>query len=224
MLASQDMEKISEDNLTLLSDQSPAGFLQKSLIHSTFQQLLAARTLRLKLDGVGFFAVVALQRYLAGQERGKEKHVDSYCYDVTVTDGIVQAKCHLANDLNHLVHKNIIRSGIDVQVTQCAFVYNEKRLGHGSVRIEKIELNNICEVSRILRSIKDPDALPIWSKEGDGNVLVIKNDLPLQNSRKYYLSLWNNEDPHGRLWIPHIPPTDVVLDGKDRVLIRYCVK
>ncbi|XP_061104777.1 RPA-related protein RADX isoform X2 [Conger conger] len=204
----------------LLSDQSPAGFPQKSLIHSAFQQLLAARTLRLKFDSVGFiFAVVALQRYLAEQERVKAKFVDSYCYDVTVTDGIVQAKCHLASDLNHLVHKNIIRSGIDIQITQCSFVYNERRLGYGSVCIEKIEFSNICEDSHILGSIKDPDALPFWSKEGDGSALVIQNDVPLQTSRKYYLSLWNNEDPHGSLWIPHIPPTDVVLDVSKMILL-----
>ncbi|XP_035251084.1 RPA-related protein RADX [Anguilla anguilla] len=204
---------------TLLSDHTPAGFPQNSLIHSAFQQLISARTSRLKLDNVGFIAVIAVQRYLAEQERTKDKFVDSYCYDLTVTDGIVQAKCHLASDLNHLVHKNIIRSGIDVQITQCSFVYNERRLGHGSVCIEKIEFGNVCEDSRILRSIKDPAALPIWSKEGDESVLAIQNDVPLQTRRKYYLSLWNNEDPHGRLWIPDMPPTDVVLNVSKMFLL-----
>ncbi|KAJ8348848.1 hypothetical protein SKAU_G00274370 [Synaphobranchus kaupii] len=208
---------MTEDKL--LSDQSPAGCPQNSLIYSAFQQLFTARALRLKIDNVGFIAVVALQRYLAEQETVKEKYVDSYCYDVTVTDGIVQAKCRLASDLNLLVHKNILRSGIDIQITQCSFVYNERRLGHGSVCIEKIEFGNICEDSRILRSVKDMDALPIWSKEGDGSVIVLQNDQPLQTSRKYYLSLWNNEDPHGRLWIPHIPPTDVVLDVSKMILL-----
>ncbi|KAJ8401826.1 hypothetical protein AAFF_G00377970 [Aldrovandia affinis] len=38
-------------------------------------------------------------------------------------------------------------------------------------------------------------------------------------SRKHYLSLWNNEDPHGRLWIPCISPTEVVLDVSRMILL-----
>ncbi|KAJ8266475.1 hypothetical protein GJAV_G00130840 [Gymnothorax javanicus] len=48
--------------------------------------------------------------------------------------------------------------------------------------------------------------------EGSGSALVRQHDVPLQTNRKYYLPLWNNEDPHSRLWIAQIPPTDVVFD------------
>ncbi|KAG7484201.1 hypothetical protein MATL_G00046760 [Megalops atlanticus] len=194
-----------------------SGLPHKSLLCSAFHQLLTAKTLRLKIDNVGFVAVLAVQRYLAEQQIANDKCIDSYCYDVTVTDGVWQAKCYLASNLNHLVQKNRLRSGIDIQITQCSFVYNERRLGRGLVCIEGIEFGS--EHSDILRSLKDVDTLPVWSKEGDVTAIVVQNDAPLQLSRKYYLSLWNNEDPHGRLWIPCIPPTDVVLDVSKMILL-----
>ncbi|KAI1902747.1 hypothetical protein AGOR_G00019190 [Albula goreensis] len=205
-----------EDEIPL--DQQPNMISShKSPLYSAFNQLLAAKSLRLKLDNVGFVAVIALQRCLAEQQIVKEKNIDSYCYDVTVTDGIWQVKCHLSSNLNHLVQKNILRSGIDVQITQCSFVYNERRVGLGSVCIERIEVGG--EHSHILHSVKDVDAIPVLSKEDRGSVIFVQNDAPLQVSRKHYLSLWDNEDPYGRLWIPCLPPADVVLDVSKMILL-----
>lgn len=115
--------------------------------------------------------------------------------------------------LNDLVHKNLLRSGIYNNITQCSFVYNKKLFGQGCVYTEKIEHGSLKK-SNVLRKIKDLDSLPMISKDGFGNIVALQSDSPLQVGRKHYLSLWNNEDPEGRLWVPDVPPSDVVLDGK----------
>ncbi|KAL0994205.1 hypothetical protein UPYG_G00119210 [Umbra pygmaea] len=57
------------------------------------------------------------------------------------------------------------------------------------------------------------------SKDGFGNVIALQSDTPLQVGRKHYLSLWNNEDPEGRVWVPDVPPEDVVLDVSKTTLL-----
>ncbi|XP_023651740.1 RPA-related protein RADX isoform X2 [Paramormyrops kingsleyae] len=190
--------------------QESASVTRDSLIRSAFRQLLAITTHRLRIFDVGVVAVIALQRYLTESQAAKDQAGDSYSYDITVTDGVCQVKCSLSPHLNHLVQKNILRTGVDVHIRQCSFVYNEKRLGQGTVCLEKMEI--AAERSSILSSTEDVDALPVWSAEGVRNVTVSQSDVPTQTGRKHYLSLWNNEDPHGSLWIPRIPPTEVVLD------------
>lgn len=186
---------------------------QNSFLHSTLEQFFTAKTRTLKIDKTDAVAVIELQRYLTEQQNvGQQQPPDSYSYDMIVTDGVSQAKCILDRSLNHLIHKNIISSGIDIHITQCSFVYNERRLGQGCVCIEKIEHGS--KASNVLRKIKDLDSLPMISKDGFGNIVALQSDSPLQVGRKHYLSLWNNEDPEGRLWVPDVPPSDVVLDGK----------
>lgn len=185
---------------------------QNSFLHSTLEQFFTAKTRTLKIDKTDAVAVIELQRYLTEQQNVGQHPPDSYSYDMIVTDGVWQAKCILDCSLNHLIHKNIIRSGIDINITQCSFVFNERRLGQGCVCIEKIEHGS--KESNVLRKIKDLDSLPMISKDGFGNIVALQSDSPLQVGRKHYLSLWNNEDPEGRLWVPDVPPSEVVLDGK----------
>lgn len=113
----------------------------------TLEQLFSTRSLRVAAaeDGVPV-AVIAVQRYLSDkvlirndqqQQQQHDRH-DSYRYDVTVTDGVWRAKCVLHPSLNHLVHRNALHAGLEVRITGCSFVYNEQRLGHGYLRIEKL--------------------------------------------------------------------------------------
>ncbi|KAM9498279.1 RPA-related protein RADX-like isoform 2-T4 [Salvelinus alpinus] len=191
---------------------------QNSFLHSTLEQFFTAKTRTLKIDKTDAVAVIELQRYLTEQQNVvKQQPLDNYSYDMIVTDGVWQAKCILDCSLNHLIHKNIIRSGIDINITQCSFVYNERRLGQGCVCIEKIEHGS--KESNVLRKIKDLDSLPMISKDGFGNIVALRSDSPLQVGRKHYLSLWNNEDPEGRLWVPDVPPSDVVLDVSKMTLL-----
>ncbi|KPP76405.1 hypothetical protein Z043_104254, partial [Scleropages formosus] len=194
------------------SKPSSSDVAHTSPICSAFNRLLAARTHRLRIDHVGVVAVVELQRYLAQLHAAPCNDAVDYSYDVTITDGRCQAKCGLAPHLNSLVQKNMLRTGVDIRVEQCCFVYDEKKLGHAAICIEKVEI--VAVPSVILRSIRDVDALPLWSmKDAPGDVTVPqRRDAPIHTSRKHYLSLWNNEDPHGYMWVPQIPPQDVVLD------------
>uniref|UniRef100_A0A3P8Y2J0 RPA1 related single stranded DNA binding protein n=1 Tax=Esox lucius TaxID=8010 RepID=A0A3P8Y2J0_ESOLU len=194
------------DNI-LACSESVTEENQNYFFSSTLEQLFTAKTRTFKSDKTDSVAVIGLQRYLTEDQSVVGQHQpDIYSYDITVTDGVWQAKCILDRGLNYLVEKNIIRSGIEIKITQCSFLYNERRLGHGCVCIEKIEYGSL--ESDVLRKIKDLDSVPMLSKDGFGN-MALQCDAPLQVGRKHYLSLWNNEDPEGRIWVPDIPPSDV---------------
>jgi len=111
----------------------------------TLEQLFSTRSLRVAAEDGVPVAVIAVQRYLSDkvlirndqQPLQHDRH-DSYRYDVTVTDGVWRTKCVLHPSLNHLVHKNALHAGLEVRITGCSFVYNEQRLGHGYLCIEKL--------------------------------------------------------------------------------------
>uniref|UniRef100_W5NC42 RPA1 related single stranded DNA binding protein, X-linked n=1 Tax=Lepisosteus oculatus TaxID=7918 RepID=W5NC42_LEPOC len=191
---------------------SSSAVAQRSPIWVAFDKLVASTALRQENDNAEFVAVVAVQRYLTEPKvsSNNNQFPHSYCFDVTVTDGVCRAKCHLAHDLNHLVHKNKLRTGIEIRITKCSFVYDERRLGQGSVCIEQVEFGS--QNSNILYVTNDVFSLPVWSKQGVMNLTVLQNDAPLKFGRKHYLPLWNNEDPYGELWIPYVPPRDVMVD------------
>uniref|UniRef100_A0A096MIR0 RPA1 related single stranded DNA binding protein n=1 Tax=Poecilia formosa TaxID=48698 RepID=A0A096MIR0_POEFO len=161
-----------------------------SFLQRTLERLPSTQSLKLTAEEAAPVAVVAIQRYLSEPTEGQQ--LDSYSYDVTITDGVWRAKCFLHPSLNHLVHRNTLRTGTDVSVRQCSFVYNERRLGHGYICIEKVESS--AETSSLLPRINNPSSLPM---------LV---------SRKHYLSLWNNDDPEGDMWISGSASPDPVLD------------
>ncbi|KAI4904178.1 hypothetical protein NFI96_022117 [Prochilodus magdalenae] len=174
-------------------------------LQAALERLCSSRTLRLKPETPVCVAVIGLDRYLAD-----ERASHSYSYDVTVTDGTWRVKCHLSSALHGLVQRNVLRCGSAVSVSHLSFVYDERRLGQSYVCLEELE----CDPgdAGIVSSIKDPNALPWWTQGGVGNSLAWHADAPLRSGRKHYLSLWNNEDPHGRVWVPNAPPPDTVLD------------
>ncbi|XP_023153060.2 RPA-related protein RADX isoform X1 [Amphiprion ocellaris] len=181
---------------------------QASVLQRTLERLSSTQCLKLRAEEVAPLAVIALQRYLSEQSEGQQP--DSYSYDVTVTDGVWRAKCFVHPDLNHLVHKNTLRTGTDVYITQCSFVYNERRLGHGYICIEGLRCD--AQGSTVLPRINDVSSLPMLIRHGMERSLVLQSDVPLQVNRKHYLSLWNNDDPEGDIWTSGCPPSQTVLD------------
>uniref|UniRef100_A0A3Q3X8S1 Uncharacterized protein n=1 Tax=Mola mola TaxID=94237 RepID=A0A3Q3X8S1_MOLML len=159
-------------------------------------------------------AVIALQRYLSEHAEAQQLH--SYNYDVTLTDGVWRAKCFLHPSLSHLVHSNTLRTGSDISITQCSFVYNERILGHGYICIEKLRV--VAESSAVLPRIEHVSSLPMLVKHGMERSVVLQSDVPLHVSRKHYLSLWNNDDPEGDIWTSGSPSSDTVLDSKITLL------
>uniref|UniRef100_A0A671X250 RPA1 related single stranded DNA binding protein n=1 Tax=Sparus aurata TaxID=8175 RepID=A0A671X250_SPAAU len=200
-----------EDN----SSSSSVATCQASFLQRTLECLSSSR-LKLQTEEAAPVAVTALQRYLCEQAEGQQ--TDSYSYDVTVTDGVCRAKCFVHPSLNHLVHTNILRTGVDIHITQGSFVYNERRLGHGYICIEQLR----CAAGRsaVLPRIKDVSSLPMLVKHGMERSVLLQSDVPLQVSRKHYLSLWNNDDPEGDIWTSGCPPSDTVLDVSKITLLR----
>ncbi|XP_014852320.1 PREDICTED: uncharacterized protein CXorf57-like isoform X2 [Poecilia mexicana] len=185
-----------------------ADLPQESFLQRTLERLPSTQSLKLTAEEAAPVAVVAIQRYLSEPTEGQQ--LDSYSYDVTITDGVWRAKCFLHPSLNHLVHRNTLRTGTDVSVRQCSFVYNERRLGHGYICIEKVESS--AETSSLLPRINNPSSLPMLVKHGMERSVLLQSDVPLQVSRKHYLSLWNNDDPEGDMWISGSASPDPVLD------------
>ncbi|XP_005472030.1 RPA-related protein RADX isoform X1 [Oreochromis niloticus] len=195
-----------EDNSS--SSSVVSGVTQASFLQKTLERLSSTQNLKLKTEEAGPVAVIALQRYLSEQTEGQQ--LDSYSYDVTVTDGVWRAKCFLHPSLNHLVHSNSLKTGSDISITQCSFVYNERRLGHGYICIE--QLRCAAKRSAVLARVNTVSSLPMLVKQGMERSVVLQSDVPLQVSRKHYLSLWNNDDPEGDIWMSGSPSADTVLD------------
>ncbi|XP_028276618.1 RPA-related protein RADX [Parambassis ranga] len=185
------------------------GVSQVSFLQRILERLASTQCLKLRPEQTAPVAVIALQRYLSEQPE-EQQQVDSYSYDLTVTDGVWRAKCFVHPTLNHLVHKNTLRTGADIRIEQCSFVYNERRLGHGYICIEKISCGTYR--SAVLSRINDVSSLPLLVKHGMERSVVLQSDVPLQVNRKHYLSLWNNDDPEGDIWISGAPTSDTVLD------------
>lgn len=186
------------------------GLSQASFLQRTLERLSSTQCLKLQTEEAAPVAVVALQRYLSEQTEGQQ--LDSFSYDVTVTDGVWRAKCFVHPSLNHLVHTNVLRTGADISITQCSFVYNERRLGHGYICIEKLRCG--AERSALLPRTQTVSSLPMLVKHGMERSVVLQSDVPLQVSRKHYLSLWNNDDPEGDIWTSGSLSSDTVLDGE----------
>lgn len=197
-----------DDNSSFSSTETCIA--QTSFLQKTLERLLSTQCLKLSTDEAAPVAVIALQKYL--REYGGDEQPDSYNYDVTVTDGVWRIKCNVHPSLNHLVHTNTLRTGSDIRITQCSFVYNERRLGHGYISIEKVRCGTAT--SAILPRIKNVRSLRMLVQQGMERSMVLQSDVPLQLSRKHYLPLWNNDDPEGDIWNSSAPTSDRVLDGE----------
>ncbi|TMS14572.1 RPA-related protein RADX [Larimichthys crocea] len=205
-----------EDNSS--SSSSSVTARQPSFLQRTLERLSSTQCLKLQPEDedAAPVAVIALQRYLSEQQHDG---LDSYSYDVTVTDGVWRAKCVLHPGLNHLVSSNTLRTGGGIHITQCSFVYNERRLGHGYMCVEKLR----CDARRsaVLQVLtRDVSSLPMLVKHGMERSVLLQSDVPLQVSRKHYLSLWNNDDPEGDVWSSGCPSADTVLDVSKITLLR----
>lgn len=199
-----------------MEDQSSSSsVVTVSFLQRIFERLSSTKCLKLEGEEAAPVAVVSLQRYLSDQS--EDQPPDTYSYDVTVTDGVWRAKCLLHHSLNHLVQTNTLKTGTDISLRQCSFVYNERRLGHGYICIEELECG--AERSVVLSGVKDVGSIPILVKHGMERSVELQSDVPLKVSRKHYLSLWNNDDPEGDIWTPDSPPSDSVLDGETPVII-----
>lgn len=187
-----------------------AALPQTSFLQRTLEGLSGTQCLTVREEECAPVAVIAIQKYLSEQSNAQQ--TECYSYDVTVTDGAWRAKCFLHPSLNHLVHTNTLRTGDDIRITQCSFIYNERVLGHGYVCIKEVR----CGAGRsvLLQSVQDVSSLPLLVKRGMEKSLRLQSDVPLQVSRKHYLSLWNDDDPEGDVWISGSMSSDTVVDGK----------
>lgn len=151
-----------EDNSSRSSMVSSVS--RKSFLERTLERLSSTQSLKLGAEVTSPVAVVALQRYLSDQGDTQLPQNDSYSYDVTVTDGVHRAKCFLHPCLNHLVHKNALMTGTDINITQCSFIYSERRLHHGYICIENLTCR--AGISTVWSFEKDADSLPMLVKQG----------------------------------------------------------
>lgn len=193
---------------------------QNSALLSALEQLKLSRSTRQKVNPLDV-AVISIERYLAqtnvnvnNVKSETSSCTDVYAFDMSVTDGVWQVKCKLSPTLHNLVQRHVLRSGINIRILELALIYDERRLGRSFVRIDDLECTS--EVSEVFRSVKNLDALSVWTNNDARTLSIIQMDLPLDGGRKHYLSLWNNEDPHGEVWPPNCSPLDVVFDGKAR--------
>lgn len=199
--------------MTTNSPSSPAvvgAFPQASFLQKTLDRLSGTLCWTGRKEECAPVAVIAIQKYLS--EKSDAQQTGCYNYDVTVTDGAWRAKCFLHPSLNHLVHTNTLRTGDDIRITQCSFVYNERVLGHGYVCLREVRCCGGRSV--LLQSVQDVSSLPLLVKRGMEMSLSLQSDIPLQVSRKHYLSLWNNADPEGDVWMAGSLSSDTVVDGK----------
>ncbi|TNM85063.1 hypothetical protein fugu_009241 [Takifugu bimaculatus] len=194
---------------SLVTAAPHASFLQRTL-----ERLSSTQCLQIRAEEAAPVAVIALQRYLSENEA---EQLDSY--DVTFTDGVWRAKCLLHPGLHDLVHTNSLRTGADVFISQCSYIYNERMLGHGYICIEQLR----CQPGRsvVLPQIKDIRSLPVLVKHGMERSVMLQSDVPLQVSRKHYLSLWNNDDPEGDIWSPGYLSPEPVLDVSKITLLCH---
>lgn len=199
-------------------EEAAAATSCDSWIQRTSDQVLSASGLRLSLQAGQPVTVLALERYMVevpspsapfkATVSSSHAHVPpplpTYCYDVTITDGVYQEKCLLAPELNLLVHKNALRCGLRVEITQCSYMYNEKKLCIGFLCIEQLKIVGVSDVGT-----------PLGQKE-----YKAKPRVPLNGGKKHYLPLWNNEDPYGDIWVEKKLSRDVCVDGKLYTYIR----
>uniref|UniRef100_A0A8D0HBX8 RPA1 related single stranded DNA binding protein, X-linked n=1 Tax=Sphenodon punctatus TaxID=8508 RepID=A0A8D0HBX8_SPHPU len=182
---------------------------QDSRIQRVYEEVLSSSQLRVSLQDVLPVTVVAVERYLAeippasnlpqppaSASPPRPAPLPSYCYDVTITDGMCQEKCHLAHEQNFLLHKNILQSGSQVKITQCSYMYNEKKLACGFLCIESLEIVGMCET-------------PNRQKEYSEKLIM-----PLKGGKKHYLPLWNNEDPYGDMWVQNRVLEEATVNAK----------
>ncbi|KAJ1197930.1 hypothetical protein NDU88_001774 [Pleurodeles waltl] len=185
------------------NDIGPEGTTPRpnSWLERTFLKVTTSPTLKLTIEDHQPVVIIAVERYLATVCTSENTTPavslaprDNFCYDLTISDGVYQEKWHLDTGLNFLVQRNILKCGTEVNITKCSYIYDERRIGWGFMCIEEL----VCGNDGLT-----PKTLPCreHEKKKDPN-------LPLTGGMKHYLSLWNNEDPYGDIWIQNKVPDD----------------
>ncbi|XP_049729112.1 RPA-related protein RADX isoform X2 [Elephas maximus indicus] len=164
--------------------QGPRSWIQK-----VFEQIIDTPRQWVSLSEVVPVAVLAVQRYLLEDEpRDMLPKLPLYCYDVTISDGVYQEKCYLDPRLNSLVYKNILKVGKEVRITRVSCVYNEKRIGQGTLCINKVHCGETLKAISL--------ETPFRNRAHEQ-----KPERPLRGGKSHYMALWNNEDPYGDIWL-----------------------
>ncbi|KAM4662243.1 RPA-related protein RADX isoform 2-T2 [Discoglossus pictus] len=158
-----------------------AGPGAASWLLSTREAARCSSKLRLVLQQPVWVAVMAVERYLG------ESPLAAYYYDVTLSDGCVRDTWLLSPELTPLVHTNTLRCGRWARVTRCSYLYQEKRLSRGLVRIDQLEPGEDLSAETVTE---------LCSRALTHNVAA----QPIQGGRRHYLPLWNNENPYGDIW------------------------
>ncbi|XP_078067912.1 RPA-related protein RADX isoform X2 [Mustelus asterias] len=212
------------------SANSPEGVAEKggrSFILSILNQLIAPSILQPVLPGSAEqVVVVTVQRYLGDRINEKDsRSVPFYFYDLTVSDGVSQIKCHLAPDLNPLVHRNWLKAGSGIHITRCCLVYNEKRLNHCFVQIEALELAAAKSVPTLNVPGLSTESLHSLtaSQRGKDLLRTLQGETPLKGGKVHYLPLWNNNDPCGGEWnvLKGPPFPNVPLEGFKLISLQH---
>ncbi|XP_067327792.1 RPA-related protein RADX isoform X2 [Anolis sagrei] len=182
-----------------------------SWIPRTFRQVQNMPQLRLSLPDAQPVTVLAVERYVAelpppsqtckslATAIGPSQAAPwpAYYYDLTLSDGAYKERCHLCPALNPLVQKNALRCGLQVKVTKCSYMHNEKKLGCGFLCVEGLEILGVSDSGDTLQELKEyNEKLPV----------------PLKGVKKHYLPLWNSEDPYGEMWLARKPSQEVCVD------------
>nr|XP_060612491.1 RPA-related protein RADX-like isoform X2 [Anolis sagrei ordinatus] len=180
-----------------------------SWIPRTFRQVQNMPQLRLSLPDAQPVTVLAVERYVAelpppsqtckSPATGPSQAAPwpAYYYDLTLSDGAYKERCHLCPALNPLVQKNALRCGLQVKVTKCSYMHNEKKLGCGFLCVEGLEILGASDSEDTLQELKEyNEKLPV----------------PLKGVKKHYLPLWNSEDPYGEMWVARKPSQEVCVD------------
>uniref|UniRef100_H9G6N6 RPA1 related single stranded DNA binding protein, X-linked n=1 Tax=Anolis carolinensis TaxID=28377 RepID=H9G6N6_ANOCA len=183
-----------------------------SWIQRTFWQAQNVPQRRLSLPDAQPVTVLALERYLADlpplpspvskpleTRTGPSQAAPwpAYYYDLTLTDGVYQERCHLWPTLNSLVQKNALHCGLRVKITKCFYMHDEKKLGYGFLCVEGLEILGESNLENTLQEQKEYSEKP---------------PMPLKGTKKHYLPLWNNEDPCGEMWVSRKPSQEVCVD------------
>ncbi|XP_054977109.1 RPA-related protein RADX [Sorex araneus] len=183
--------------------------ISESWIHKIIKQIVDSPLHWVTPFEVVPVAVLAVQRYLLEDRPYFSGHkAPFYCYDVTISDGVLKEKCYLDPGLNHLVYKNILRVGIEMEISRVSFIFNERKLDQGILCIDKIQCGKALDI--IYPEIPFRNGVQGESAER-----------PLRGRQNHYLALWNNEDPYGCIWLNTKPSEEYNFDDTKIISLSH---
>ncbi|XP_045394074.1 RPA-related protein RADX [Lemur catta] len=184
--------------------QPPRSWIQKVL-----EQIIGSPRQWITPSEIVPVSVLAVQRYLLEDEpRDAMSKLPLYCFDVTISDGVYREKCYLDPSLNSLVHKNILKVGIEMRICKVSCLYNEKRLGQGILCIDHVHCGDTLDEISLETPFRN-------SAHGE------KPERPLRGGKSHYLALWNNEDPYGDIWLTDKQPEEYTVSDTKIISLSH---